>query len=138
VAPDAIPALLEQIDELLAEPVRTEEPASLAYLERTLTDGYAYALALEAERWRLEQEPRVEAQKRGEARRLEVRRQLHRHRPVDRHSLRSLPIHAASIMPAGRDAHMEARRRTGNGDRGARGQESAADRSVRRSAELCS
>jgi hypothetical protein len=55
VAPDAIPALLEQIDELLAEPVRTEEPASLAYLERTLTAGYAYALALEAERWRLEQ-----------------------------------------------------------------------------------
>jgi hypothetical protein len=53
VAPEAIPALLEQIDELLAEPA--EEPASLARLERTLTDGYAYALALEAERWRLEQ-----------------------------------------------------------------------------------
>jgi ABC-type phosphate transport system auxiliary subunit len=54
VAPDAIPALLEQIDELLAEPSATEEPATLARLERTLTDGYAYALALEAERWRLE------------------------------------------------------------------------------------
>jgi len=54
VAPDAIPALLEQIDELLAEPVPTEEPETLARLERTLTDGYAYALALEAERWRLE------------------------------------------------------------------------------------
>src|SRR4029079_11004482 len=53
VAPDAIPALLEQIDELLAGPA--EEPASLALLERTLTDGYAYALALESERWRLEQ-----------------------------------------------------------------------------------
>ena len=53
MAPEAIPALLEQIDELLAEPA--EEPASLARLERTLTDGYAYALALEAERWRLEQ-----------------------------------------------------------------------------------
>ena len=53
VAPETIPALLEQIDELLAEPA--EEPASLARLERTLTDGYAYALALEAERWRLEQ-----------------------------------------------------------------------------------
>jgi ABC-type phosphate transport system auxiliary subunit len=53
VAPEAIPALLEQIDELLAEPA--EEPASLARLERTLTDGYAYALALESERWRLEQ-----------------------------------------------------------------------------------
>jgi hypothetical protein len=54
VAPDAIPALLEQIDELLAEPSSPEEPAKLARLERTLTDGYAYALALEAERWRLE------------------------------------------------------------------------------------
>lgn len=54
MAPDAIPALLEQIDELLAEPSSKEEPATLARLERTLTDGYAYALALEAERWRLE------------------------------------------------------------------------------------
>jgi len=54
VAPNAIPELLEQIDELLAEPAPTEEPASLAYLERTLTDGYAYALELESERWRLE------------------------------------------------------------------------------------
>ncbi len=53
MSPDAIPTLLEQIDELLAEPA--EEPASLARLERTLTDGYAYALALESERWRLEQ-----------------------------------------------------------------------------------
>ena len=53
MAPEAIPALLEQIDELLAEPA--DEPASLARLERTLTDGYAYALALESERWRLEQ-----------------------------------------------------------------------------------
>jgi ABC-type phosphate transport system auxiliary subunit len=53
VAPDAIPALLEQIDELLADP-SNEEPAKLASLERTLTDGYAYALALESERWRLE------------------------------------------------------------------------------------
>jgi ABC-type phosphate transport system auxiliary subunit len=54
VAPEAIPALIEQIDELLAEPAETEEPATLARLERTLTDGYAYALALEAERYRLE------------------------------------------------------------------------------------
>jgi hypothetical protein len=54
MAPDAIPALLEQIDELLAEPAQNEEPASLARLERTLTDGYAHALALESERWRLE------------------------------------------------------------------------------------
>jgi ABC-type phosphate transport system auxiliary subunit len=55
VSPDAIPALFEQIDELLAEPHSEGEPATLARLERTLTDGYAYALELEAERWRLEQ-----------------------------------------------------------------------------------
>ena len=54
MAPEAIPALLEQIDELLAEPAQAEEPATLARLERTLTDGYAYALALEAEHYRLE------------------------------------------------------------------------------------
>jgi len=55
LAPEAIPALLEQIDELLAEPPTMGEPDTLARLERTLTDGYAYALVLEAERWRLEQ-----------------------------------------------------------------------------------
>jgi hypothetical protein len=55
VAIEAIPALLEQIDELLAEPHPEGEPASLDVLERTLTDGYAYALVLESERWRLEQ-----------------------------------------------------------------------------------
>ena len=55
MAPNAIPELLEQIDELLAEPHSEGEPATLARLERTLTDGYAYALALESERWRLEQ-----------------------------------------------------------------------------------
>ena len=54
MAPDAIPALLEQIDELLSDSPAAEERATLARLERTLTDGYAYALALEAERWRLE------------------------------------------------------------------------------------
>ena len=53
MSPEALPALLEQIDELLAEPA--EEPASLARLERTLTDGYAYALELESERGRVEQ-----------------------------------------------------------------------------------
>ena len=55
MAIEAIPALLEQIDELLAEPHSEGAPATLDRLERTLTDGYAYALVLESERWRLEQ-----------------------------------------------------------------------------------
>ena len=41
--------MLQQIEELL----NAESPA-LDTLESTLTDGYAQALALEAERWRLE------------------------------------------------------------------------------------
>jgi len=41
--------MLEQIEELLG----AEEP-TLARMEDTLTEGYAQALALEAERWRLE------------------------------------------------------------------------------------
>jgi hypothetical protein len=41
--------MFEQIEELLA----SERP-TLARMEDTLTEGYAQALALEAERWRLE------------------------------------------------------------------------------------
>ncbi len=41
--------LLDRISALLAAPTR-----DLGQIERTLTDGYAYALVLEAERGRLE------------------------------------------------------------------------------------
>jgi hypothetical protein len=41
--------LLEQIDALISAPTR-----DLDAIERTLTDGYAYALSIEAEKWRLE------------------------------------------------------------------------------------
>jgi predicted nucleic acid-binding Zn-ribbon protein len=41
--------LLEQINALIDAPAR-----DLDTIERTLTDGYAYALSLEAEKWRLE------------------------------------------------------------------------------------
>ena len=44
--------LMAEISALLAEADGPDDPAQL---ERTLTDGYARALALEAERWRLEQ-----------------------------------------------------------------------------------
>jgi hypothetical protein len=40
-------AILDRIEALIGAPAATEE------VERTLTDGYAAALALEAERWRL-------------------------------------------------------------------------------------
>jgi hypothetical protein len=54
VAPDGIPALLEQIDDLLASTSSSEESGILAHIEWTLTDGYAHALSLEAKRLRLE------------------------------------------------------------------------------------
>jgi hypothetical protein len=41
--------LLEKINALISAPTR-----DLDTIERTLTDGYAYALSLEAEKWRLE------------------------------------------------------------------------------------
>ena len=46
-------ALYERIDALLAAAGDGPAPI-LAHFERTLTDGYAWALSLEAERWRLE------------------------------------------------------------------------------------
>src|SRR5438445_9221098 len=44
----------EQIERLLTAPASGAEAPTLARLEDTLTEGYAQALALEAERWRLE------------------------------------------------------------------------------------
>jgi hypothetical protein len=46
-------ALLQELESLLETPVGEDEP-SLTRLEDSLTAGYAHALALEAERWRLE------------------------------------------------------------------------------------
>jgi chromosome segregation ATPase len=45
--------LFDKIDTLLSEPVAGGDGA-IAEIEHTLTEGYARALALEAERWRLE------------------------------------------------------------------------------------
>jgi len=46
--------LFEEITKLLAAPRSGAEAPPLARVEDTLTAGYARALALEAERWRLE------------------------------------------------------------------------------------
>ena len=45
---------MDRIEELLNAPTTGDSAPSLARMEDTLTDGYAQALALEAERWRLE------------------------------------------------------------------------------------
>jgi len=45
---------LERIEDLLRAPVTGDEAPTLENLEETLTAGYAQALALEAERWRIE------------------------------------------------------------------------------------
>lgn len=46
--------MLKRIDELLNAPTSGDSAPSLERMEDTLTEGYAQALALEAERWRLE------------------------------------------------------------------------------------
>jgi ABC-type phosphate transport system auxiliary subunit len=46
--------ILEEIRTLLDAPRRGEDAPSIDAVEHTLTAGYARALALEAERWRLE------------------------------------------------------------------------------------
>ena len=54
--------MLEQIEEIL-----NADAPTLDTLETTLTDGYAQALALEAERWRLERRLGEVAREGGEA-----------------------------------------------------------------------
>ena len=54
--PDRMPPLLDQIDALLEDGVPPAEPQVVLRIERTLTDGYASALALEAERLRIERQ----------------------------------------------------------------------------------
>jgi hypothetical protein len=46
--------VVESIEELLSAPASGADAPTLARLEEALTDGYAQALALEAERLRLE------------------------------------------------------------------------------------
>ena len=48
--------LFEEITKLLAAPRSGAEAPPLARVEDTLTAGYARALALEAERWRIERQ----------------------------------------------------------------------------------
>jgi hypothetical protein len=50
---DELAVLCDAIRALLDEPVAARDQ-SLERLENTLTEGYAHALTLEAERWRLE------------------------------------------------------------------------------------
>src|SRR5919197_2036268 len=52
--PVALPMIQEEIRTLLDAPQVGEEAPSIDAVEHTLTAGYARALALEAERWRLE------------------------------------------------------------------------------------
>jgi ABC-type phosphate transport system auxiliary subunit len=47
-------ALLDEITELIDQPLPRDRQPHLERVERVLTDGYAHALALEAERLRLE------------------------------------------------------------------------------------
>jgi hypothetical protein len=46
--------MVERIEQLLCAPASGADAPTLARMEDTLTEGYAEALALEAERWRIE------------------------------------------------------------------------------------
>ena len=48
------PTLLDRIQDLIAAPLSGSGAPSMDHVEDVLTEGYAAALALEAERWRLE------------------------------------------------------------------------------------
>src|ERR1700741_178440 len=49
-----IVGLMQKIEEMLDAPASSDEAPTLERMEETLTDGYAQALALEAERSRIE------------------------------------------------------------------------------------
>ena len=51
---DELARLEREIQALLERPPLAERAQELARIERTLTDGYAHAQQIEAERWRLE------------------------------------------------------------------------------------
>lgn len=54
--PQRMPVLLDRIDALLEDGLSSAGPQAVVRIERTLTDGYASALALEGERLRVERE----------------------------------------------------------------------------------
>jgi hypothetical protein len=60
-------ALRERIAELLSLPENGAGAPSIDTVELTLTDGYAAALALEAERWRIERQLGEVARDAGDA-----------------------------------------------------------------------
>jgi chromosome segregation ATPase len=51
---DDVSTLIARIDSLLESPSNADDADVRAHMELTLTDGYAAALALEAEHWRLQ------------------------------------------------------------------------------------
>ncbi len=51
---DDVSTLISRIDSLLRAPTEADCADVRAHMESTLTDGYAQALALEAEHWRLQ------------------------------------------------------------------------------------
>jgi hypothetical protein len=53
---DDVATLIARIDTLLERPTEDADAEVLAHMEATLTDGYARALALEGEHWRLQRE----------------------------------------------------------------------------------
>jgi phage shock protein A len=85
-----MPPLKEQIVELLGLPESGKDAPSLARIEDILTEGYARALALEAECWRIEKRVAELARAGGETETLgrELASLSERHTRADRELLR--------------------------------------------------
>src|SRR5918997_3058887 len=73
-----LPALLERIGRLADEPRGAGSQRQLAEIDETLTDGYARALALEGEVWRI--------------RRRQAELALKAHEPAHAHELEALAV----------------------------------------------
>jgi hypothetical protein len=96
--------LWDRITDLLSLPERGAGAPSIEAIETTLTDGYAEALALDAERWRIEQRIGKTANRKeraGLSRRLET---THAELVELRSLLRSLHARARAMRRARRQA----------------------------------
>ena len=96
--------LREQIVELLSLPEHGTGAPTIEAIETTLTDGYAAALALDAERWRIEQRLDDTADRKERVRLSKRLETTHGELVELRSLLRSLHARARAMRRARREA----------------------------------
>jgi hypothetical protein len=95
-----MPSLWDRIAELLSLPEHGPSAPSIEAIETTLTDGYAEALALDAERWRIEQRIGETANRKERARLSERLEATHEELVELRSLLRALHARARALRRA--------------------------------------